>query len=298
MIFPGLHPLSRVHFLTGIVSYVSSPMWLALLLLSSVLSAIAATKEPQYFLPGFRSLFPHWPEIRSGEINALLMFTLVVLLLPKVLGVILAVRDRQLLRRYGGFARLCAGVLVEQLFSMLLAPSMMLFHSTFVAQILLGRSVSWGTQARTDRGVTLGEAFARQKWHLAFGLAWGASMWWLAPQFFWWLTPVLAGLICSVWLTVWTSRSSAGQWLRRWGVLLTPEETAPPRELRALIPPAENMVVACSTTRRNRALAAQAGGEPVPRPVAAAGHAHRAEVRSECSATPEMTRRQLLPPPR
>jgi len=32
--FPGLHPLSRVHFLTGILSYVSSPMWLALLLVS------------------------------------------------------------------------------------------------------------------------------------------------------------------------------------------------------------------------------------------------------------------------
>jgi membrane glycosyltransferase len=232
--FPGLHPLSRVHLLTGIVSYVSSPMWLALLLLSSLLSAIEAAKKPQYFLPGFRSLFPHWPQIRGGETAVLLGLTLVVLLLPKVLGAILAIRDRQLRRQYGGVLRLFASLLIEQLFSMLLAPSMMLFHSTFVAQTLAGRAVSWNTQARSDRGVTLREAFRRQKWHLAVGLVWGALMLRLAPQFFWWLTPVLAGLLCSIWLTVWTSRSSAGRFLRRWGLLLTPEESAPPHELAAL----------------------------------------------------------------
>src|SRR5205814_10291483 len=54
------------------------------------------------------------------------------------------------------------------------------------------------------------------------------------PYFFWWLTPVLVGLICGVWLTDWTSRTSAGRIARRWGLLLIPEETAPPRELAAL----------------------------------------------------------------
>jgi membrane glycosyltransferase len=228
---PGLHPLSRVHLLTGIVSYVSSPMWLALLLVSSLLSAIEATKKPQYFRPGFRSLFPHWPQIRAGETAVLFGLTLAVLLLPKVLGAMLAIRDRQLRRQFGGNARLLAGLLIEQLFSMLLAPSMMLFHTTFVAQTLSGKVVAWNTQVRTDRGVTFGEAFRAQKWHLALGVVWGAVMLRLAPQFFWWLTPVLAGLLCGIGLTVWTSRVSAGRLLRRWGLLLTPEETAPPPEL-------------------------------------------------------------------
>ncbi len=137
-------------------------------------------------------------------------------------------------RQFGGAARLCASLLVEQLFSMLLAPSMMLFHSTFVAQTLLGKAVSWNAQTRTDRRVTLREAFRRQKWHLAFGLAWGAIMLRVAPQFFWWLTPVLVGLICGVWFTAGTSRTSAGRIARRWGLFLVPEETAPPRELMAL----------------------------------------------------------------
>jgi len=229
--FPGLHPLSRVHLVTGIVSYVSSPVWLTLLVLSSVVSAIEAAKRPEYFFPGLQSLFPHWPEIRTGEIAGLFGLTLVVLLVPKVLGAILTLRDRQMRRQFGGSARLGASLLVEQLFSVLLAPSMMLFHSMFVVQTLLGRSVRWDAQSRTDRGVTFVEAFRRQWWHLALGLAWGAVMLRTAPQFFWWLTPVLAGLICSIPLTVLTSRSAAGERLRRWGLLLTPEETAPPREL-------------------------------------------------------------------
>jgi len=231
--FPGLHPLSRVHFLTGIMSYVSSPMWLALLLVSSLVSAIETTKRPQYFLPGPHTL-PQWPQIRAGETAVLFALTLVVLLLPKILGAFLALRDRHLRRQFGGAARLCMSLLVEQFFSVLLAPSMMLFHSTFVAQTLLGKAVSWNAQDRSDRGVTLREAFRRQKWHLVFGLAWGAIMLRVAPHFFWWLTPVLVGLICSVWVTAWTSRTSAGRIAQRWGLLLIPEETAPPRELMAV----------------------------------------------------------------
>ena len=56
----------------------------------------------------------------------------------------------------------------------------------------------------------------------------------LAPQFFWWLTPVLVGLLFGIPLTVWTSRTSAGRLFRRHGLLLTPEETAPPPELAVL----------------------------------------------------------------
>ena len=232
--FPGLHPLSRIHMLTGIVGYASSAMWLALLLLSSVVSAIESGKRPQYFLPGFRSLFPQWPQLRTGEITILFGLTLVVLLVPKILGVVLAMRDRDLRRQYGGVGRLWASLGVEQLFSMLLAPTMMLFHSTFVAQTLMGKAVSWNAQERTERGVTLREAFRRQKWHLVFGVVWAIVMLRVAPHFFWWLSPVLIGLIFGIWLTAWTSRTSVGRAARRWGLLLIPEETEPPREILGL----------------------------------------------------------------
>jgi membrane glycosyltransferase len=256
LIFRGLHPLSRVHLLTGIVAYVSSPMWLALLLLSSLLSALEAAKKPEYFWPGLQSLFPHWPQIRSREIVVLFVLTLAVLLLPKILGASLAMRERVSRAEFGGSARLCLSLLVEQLFSMLLAPTMMLFHSTFVAQTLLGRSVSWNAQERTERGLTLREAFRRQKWHLALGVLWGAAMLRLAPQFFWWLTPVLAGLLFGIPLAMWTSRTSAGSLFRRHGLLLTPEETAPPPELVALSRAGEDIMRLVS-----------ASGSAVPPPV-------------------------------
>jgi membrane glycosyltransferase len=66
---------------------------------------------------------------------------------------------------------------------------------------------------------------------------WGALILWLAPRFFWWLTPVLVGLLCGVGLTVWTSRVAAGRAARRHGLFLTPEETDPPPELLSLFSP-------------------------------------------------------------
>jgi membrane glycosyltransferase len=231
----GLHPLSRIHLITGIMSYASSPMWLSLLLLSSLLSIIESRKEPQYFLPGFRSQFPRWPQFRTDETLVLIGLTLLILVLPKVLGAILAIRDARTRREFGGAARLCAGLFLEQIFSVLLAPPMMLFHATFVAQILLGRGVSWGGQARGEDGVSFATAFQRQKWQLCAGLVWGGLIMWLAPSFFWWITPVILGLLCGIGLTVWTSRVSSGRAARRLGLFLVPEETDPPPELASLL---------------------------------------------------------------
>jgi membrane glycosyltransferase len=56
----------------------------------------------------------------------------------------------------------------------------------------------------------------------------------LAPRFIWWIMPVLAGLLLSAFLTMGSSRVAAGVWLRRRGLLLTPEETSPPPELAAM----------------------------------------------------------------
>jgi membrane glycosyltransferase len=48
------------------------------------------------------------------------------------------------------------------------------------------------------------------------------------------MSPILIGLLLSVPLTMLTSLTSAGVWARKHGLLLTPEETEPPAELRAL----------------------------------------------------------------
>jgi membrane glycosyltransferase len=230
----GLHWLSRLHMLTGILSYLTSPMWFAILVVSSIITCMEALTEPVYFQPGARSLFPDWPISRPEEISMLLMMTIVVLLLPKLLGATLALTNRALRRGFGGVRGLLGSLFVEQIFSMLLAPAMMVFHSIFVMRTLCGKSVAWDTQPRSDRGLSYGEAFRRHAPHVALGLVWGAVILACAPRFIWWIMPVLAGLLFSALLAVWTSGPMLGRRMRQWGLLLTPEETQPPRELAAV----------------------------------------------------------------
>jgi membrane glycosyltransferase len=190
-----------------------------------------AIRGYEYFEPGTYSLFPSWPEYRTGEIAVLLTVTIVVLLLPKALGATLALVNRRQRKLFGGTRNILKSLLAEQLFSMLLAPAMMIFHTSFVLQTLSGIVVKWDTQARDDRGIGYGEAFKRMKWHIAIGLVWGAVILAFAPRFIWWMAPVLIGMLASVPLTVFTSRATVGHRLREKGYFLTPEETETPREL-------------------------------------------------------------------
>jgi membrane glycosyltransferase len=223
-----------MHMLTGILSYLTSPMWFAVLVVSSIITCMEALHETVYFQPGTRVLFPDWPISRPHEIAVLLMMTIVVLLLPKLLGATLALTNRKLRRGFGGARRLIQSLFVEQIFSMLLAPVMMVFHSVFVVRTLCGSSVVWNAQSRSDRGLAYGEALRRHALHLVLGLIWGAVIYVCAPRFIWWIMPVLAGLLFSVLLAVWTSGPRLGRWMGRWGFLLTPEETQTPRELTAV----------------------------------------------------------------
>jgi membrane glycosyltransferase len=234
LILPHLHWLSRLHMITGILSYVTSPMWFAVLVLSSIITCQEALQGYQYFQSGTHTLFPVWPEYRDGEIAGLLLATIVVLLLPKALGATLALMQSARRRAFGGGPRLLASVLVEQIFSMLLAPPMMVFHTTFVLSTLAGKPVTWNTQDRADRGVTFSEALARHRWQMLLGIAWGTVIVMLAPRFIWWVMPVLAGLVLSAFLTLISSRVDLGVALRNAGLLLTPEETSPPPELASM----------------------------------------------------------------
>jgi membrane glycosyltransferase len=160
--------------------------------------------------------------------------TLASLFLPKLMGVLLVVFSRSRRRLFGGFFGMLGSVLLETIFSTLLAPVMMLFQTLFVTAPLIGRSVSWDAQPRDDRGLTWKEAFIRHAGQSLIGLVWGIATFAVAPDFFWWLTPIFAGLVVAVPLSVLSSRLGLGLALKRFGLFLTPEETNPPPELRRL----------------------------------------------------------------
>ncbi len=96
-----------------------------------------------------------------------------------------------------------------------------------------GHTVSWNPQTRDDRSIGIHETARYLLVPTLIGVAWGAVTFFLAPQFFWWLTPVLLGLGLAIPLVMWSSRISVGRMLGRLGLFFTPEELTPPAELQA-----------------------------------------------------------------
>jgi membrane glycosyltransferase len=125
-------------------------------------------------------------------------------------------------------------VIGETIFSTLHAPLLMLWHTRFVVTNLFGASITWNPQKRTADGVAWQSALRRHWGHTLIGLIWGVLMWQLDETLFWWFTPVLAGMVFSVPLSVLTSRDSLGARARKFGMFLTPEEISPAWELVSL----------------------------------------------------------------
>lgn len=226
----GMHPVHRAVFLTGVMSYLSAPLWFMFLALSTALQVVHTLMEPQYFLQP-RQLFPVWPQWRPELAIALFSTTLVLLFLPKLLSVILVWAKGA--KPYGGAARVFLSLLLEMLFSVLLAPVRMLFHTVFVVSAFLGWSVQWKSPQRDDDATPWNEAFARHGSQLMLGLVWAIGMAWLDLRFLWWLSPIVFSLILSPFVSVMSSRASIGLACKRANLLLIPEEYDPPRELVA-----------------------------------------------------------------
>ena len=160
---------------------------------------------------------------------------MVVIMLPKFLSLIDLAHDWPRRKQFGGLLNAFGGVVGETVFSTLHAPLLMLWHTRFVLTNLAGISVGWTTQKRAADGTDWLYAAQRHWGHTLIGVVWGWFMWRLDPALFWWFTPVLAGMVLSVPLSVLTSRRSLGARApKAWACFLTPEETAPPLELVSL----------------------------------------------------------------
>jgi membrane glycosyltransferase len=223
---------SRVHLGMGVMSYVASPLWLLFLVLTAAEAWVQGRSVPVYFLG--ETFVPLWPESYSFELTSVMYATLVMLFLPKVLALALLLVDPRTRYGHGGLLGATASVLLEVLFSVLLAPVMMLFQTKFVVATLLRRNVGWPAQQRDDRATRFLEAVAAHAEQTITGLVVGLWAWWLVPGFFWWFTPVLAGLVLAVPFSMLTSRVDLGLMAARAGLFLSPDERSRPRCLQYL----------------------------------------------------------------
>ncbi len=239
MFEPELHPVHRTAFLTGVLAYASSPLWLAFLVLSTFLFAQHAGTDPAYFIEPYQ-LFPTWPTAHVELMLTLFGLTGVLLLAPKAFSIV-AIVWRGHAGRFGGIGRMLVSAFIEFLHSMLLAPVRMVFHTQFVLAALTGWKLDWKSPPRDNASTGWREALRRHGLHTLFAVIWVAAIVYTSDSFAWWLSPILAGLLTAIPMSVWGSRVAAGRALRRHGLLLTPEEVRVPtilanagRETRAV----------------------------------------------------------------
>jgi len=265
----GMHPVHRAVFLTGVMSYLSAPLWFLFLVLSTALLAVNTLMEPTYFLEP-RQLYPLWPQWHPEKAVALFSTTIVLLFLPKLLSVILIWAKGA--TGYGGRIKVTMSMLLEMLFSMLLAPVRMIFHTRFVLAAFLGWAATWNSPQRDDDSTPWSEAVKRHGPQTLLGFAWALLVAWLNPSFLWWLVPIVGSLILSIPVSVISSRTNLGLKAKDESLFLIPEEHTPPQELvstdqythenrwhalndgfvRAVVDPQQNALACALATSRHR----------------------------------------------
>ena len=226
----GFHPLNRVHFALGILSFVASPLWLAFLAVSTVIAFRCAATGPALRPVRSFAVYLHWTY--RGQALCLFAFTLALLFLPKLLALLDLGSQPDEVAAFGGAKKLCAGVALETAVFTLLAPVMMVFHTQFIGLTLCGKMVSWGAQRRGRAGASvLAETVAVLWVQTLLGVFAAVLVYRIDPTLAAWMAPILAGLIFSIPLSYFTGSLPLGRALRARGIFQTPEESRPPPEL-------------------------------------------------------------------
>jgi len=216
----GLTMPSRLHLAMGIMSYLASPLWLLLLVVSAV--------EMLNFHPPVAAAFGGETPLmapQAAELGVLVAAMLALLFGTKLIAVAALLEDVAATRAHGGTGAVIKSALAESLFSALMAPIVMLQHSWYVATILLGMATGWNAQTRADRTLPLDLVARKFAPHTLIGLAAGFVLYRYVPVDFNWFIPLLAGLVLAIPLVVLSSSPLLGRLAREDRLFLVPTET-------------------------------------------------------------------------
>lgn len=170
--------------------------------------------------------------------------TMGLLILPKLLALFLVLIRSDTRRRFGGGLRTFGGVLLETVISALTAPVMMVFQSTAVIEILLGRDAGWQVQHRGDGAIPLREVVRRYALPTALGATMAVGAWLVSWPLLLWMTPVIVGLLLAIPVALLTTRASRSRPL----LMTTPEQIDPPAILAQVHALADRLCPANQTT--------------------------------------------------
>jgi membrane glycosyltransferase len=223
----GLSFASRMHLGVGIMSYLSSPLWLVMIGIGFALAVQSHLIRPEYFNHDFQ-LFPTWPRFDVELMMTLFWFSMVVLLIPKMLGLIRALLSSRIRRGSGGVIGVAASFVLEAVLSALYAPILMLIQCRHVFEVFMGRDSGWKPQRRDSVGTTWSDAWHYHKRHMLLSCVTAVIVWFLSPPLLAWLSPALLGLLLAVPLSRASGSESLGRVLSKLALLRTPEERHTP----------------------------------------------------------------------
>ena len=219
-------PLSnRFHFMTGVMAFVSSPLWMLFLLVSLFAQSINGLRAAAGLEANLEGI--------SWLAFAIFGCVMAMLLLPRIWGAAIASRDPSTRVGLGGVTNVVRSLLLEFGISVLLAPIMMAFHTLFIISTLSGYRVEWDSQSRSEAGVSLQQAWHTHRDQTVAGVLAATATVLMAPQALFWLLPIFVGLILSVPISMIVSNARLGGWLKRKGLLAIPEEVELPAIIEA-----------------------------------------------------------------
>jgi membrane glycosyltransferase len=209
----GLHWISRVQLLMGAFGYLSSPLWLAMLVGGLFVSVRTGT-----------------PMADLGTPPWLVALTLLLLFGTRALALAAALRDPSIARRLGGWRVVLGSTFADAALSLVAAPAIMASQTLAVVNIAAGRASGWRPQRRRTDGVGLAEALDGYRWHMLLGLVfWIVSLSELGGGL--WSLPVALGLLGAPFLVAVSSRVDHGTAMARRGFF----SADPARETRAAV---------------------------------------------------------------
>ncbi len=214
----GLKPVSRFQLLWAILMFLGVP---AGTLFAALLPIVLLHAQNVADFP--------WQGVEMFYVVLLAMH-----LAPKLAGIADAVMTPGEVRRFGGVSTFIMSVVLEIVFSLLLATITTVRTSIFMIALALGKSITWNGQRRDGVGLSWQTAFESLWPQLLFGVSLCAALVVISPTALLWSLPLTAGYLLAIPFAVVTANPDVGRFFRRHGIAGIPEDFVPPPEIRAI----------------------------------------------------------------
>jgi membrane glycosyltransferase len=220
---PGLKPISRFQLVFAILMFVGAPAWMVLVGLFSVRDLIVGSEHPL-----FRAEAAQW--------SLILMMTMIFA--PKISSAIRVLLHPAERAAFGGSLRFIGNLMLETVFTSLLAPIMAVTQTIFLGGLALGRTIGWTSQLRDDHAVPLSAAVTRLWPQTLCGIVATFLFAQISLTAVLWAAPILVSLLIAVPFAVVSALPGLGLACARLGIGRIPEESQPPQALSPLRLPA------------------------------------------------------------